>query len=485
MSTSTTQVERLEPGAIISTRKGRKIAVIVGYNNDSANPGKAIETHGKAIEKHDDVEETYDDMDVKLSPAQVWESQCLLEYLKNQKQRDPHDATIHEGRATYKIITPTQSSVYFGKLLEDYIIEHYNKIIKKRIRGRITGISIRTGKYLLNSDFYISIDRNEVGDVIETHDNMDNMKDDDVDNMKEDDVDNMDNMDNMDDMDDKEKKYYVRSMLLSSSEHMTPRYHLDRLGLRFFAIIRNYISKQQQHIKEGAPFEFIGKTFRYKENGTMPDGETPRYLIQEIVKEQQRVVEIQEGVEDVEKRRVQMVETGHTPFVKRFTQEQHRVDKANKAAPVFACNNSIPLDIIELIHNTKRVRDDIDVCETFDHPLFNVMLECVHIRKSACIRADKNVPREYTENDICLWTRIRDIAYVKGNAYTRKSLASLKNALNKMKDVWQYSSKHEVTYFIKPIEDDDVAVVFDSNHSLIAYPKQQLWNDFVNRLNMR
>ena len=262
----------------------------------------------------------------------------------------PLNSIISEGRAEHEIEKPKDSTTHFGKLLEEYILTKHSDKIKTILNDDIESFSVRE-RDLLDSRFLITKYKNEL---------------------------------------------HVRSIVFGSSEQQTPRTHYERLGLRLFAIIANYIKTNSNSISAKEPFDFIGKQFTCTYDG--PNKE--RIFVKEFTP---RVVEVDTTIEE----------------------------ESQSPQPKSIESDKIPGSVIQLIRSIKRTTRDIDVFKTSRHERF----------KST----------NQTSGDNALWTRIMDIAYDTSNAYEHSSLVSLKKELSKFNDTWQHSSTED-TYYISSNE---------------------------------
>lgn len=150
--------------------------------------------------------------------------------------------TVPEGRVSYNIEEPKDSTVHFGKLLEEFILTKYTNKINTTLNDDMESFSVRE-RDLIDSRFLI----------IKYNDEL-----------------------------------HVRSIVFGPSEQMTPRTHYERLGLRFFKIIANHI--EINSISEKEPFDLISRQFTY-----IYDGPTKkRPYIREFTP---RVVEVDPTIE--------------------------------------------------------------------------------------------------------------------------------------------------------------------------------------------
>ena len=125
---------------------------------------------------------------------------------------------INEGRTELVIEKAKNSTIHFGKLLEEYVLTKHSELINTIFSNEIiNAFSVKDAD--LKSDFLIVKYNGEL---------------------------------------------HVRSFVASSdSEQKTPRLHLERLGLRLFGIITNHINENKETLSENVPFEFIGKQFKF------------------------------------------------------------------------------------------------------------------------------------------------------------------------------------------------------------------------------
>lgn len=178
---------------------------------------------------------------------------CLAEdrYAENQTV-DQHQlsqllTSAHEGRAEQQIAAAKDSTTHFGKLLEEYILKKHSELINTIFKNEIISSFSVIEHELFESEFLIVKSNGEL---------------------------------------------HVRSFVsFSKSEQLAPRLHVERLGLRLFAIIDKHI--KAHNIPENEPFDFIDKQFIFKYDG--PNKE--RIYIQEFTP---RVVEVDPTIEENE-----------------------------------------------------------------------------------------------------------------------------------------------------------------------------------------
>lgn len=151
---------------------------------------------------------------------------------------------INEGRTELVIKEAKDSTIHFGKLLEEYVLTKYSELINTIFSNEII-VAFAVRDDALKSDF--SIVRNNV-------------------------------------------KLHVRSFVASSdSEQRIPRLHLERFGMRLFGIIIEHINENE--IPEKIPFDFIGKQFVFSYCGP----EKKSFHIEEFAP---RVIEVDPSIDE-------------------------------------------------------------------------------------------------------------------------------------------------------------------------------------------
>ena len=130
---------------------------------------------------------------------------------------------ITEGRIEHETKKAKDSTIHFGKLLEEYILTKHSELINTVFSNEIIN-SFSVIEKDLGSDFTIVKSDGELS---------------------------------------------VRSFVaFSKSEQKKSLLHLERLGIRLFVIITKHINANKETIFENVPFDFIGKQFVFKYVGS-------------------------------------------------------------------------------------------------------------------------------------------------------------------------------------------------------------------------